>query len=74
MPATQTRFNAQLFDERCEALGATTESAKAALVEVDPATLWRVRKGEFNPRLAAALRFASTLGVTVEQLWPEAKS
>lgn len=69
-----SRFNAALFDERCVALGAATEVAKAALVEVDYATLYRIRKGDFNPRLTAALRFASKLGVTVEQLWPESAS
>lgn len=66
-----TRFNATLFDERCEALGAVTEIAKAALVGVDPATLYRVRNGQFNPRLAAALRFGDVLGVSVEALWPK---
>lgn len=70
MPTNQ--FNAQLFNERCEALGAFTEVDKAALVGIGYTDLYRMRKGEFKPRLDRALRIAEILGVTVEQLWPKA--
>lgn len=69
MDAT-VRFNQDLFDERCMALGAETEKAKAALVEVDVVTLWRFRKGHMNPRLEVARRFADRLQVTIDELWP----
>lgn len=68
------RLNAELFDRRCEDLGATTEPQRAALLGVNASTLWRFRKGEIGPRLEVARRFAQILGVTVDELWPEAKS
>lgn len=63
------KFNARLFDERCEALEAMTEVDKAALIGVDYTTLYRFRKDEHRPRLDVALRIAEMLGVAVEQLW-----
>lgn len=66
-----TAFNSALFDERCEALGVTTEIDKAALVEVDTSTLHRFRKGEMGPRLEVARRFARRLEVQIEDLWPD---
>jgi DNA-binding XRE family transcriptional regulator len=72
IPATAARFNSELFDERCAALEATTEVARAALVGVDPATLYRYRKGQFAPRQEIALRIAELLDVSIEQLWVRA--
>lgn len=73
-PATDaiTPFNGELFDTRCEDLGATTEKDKAALVGVDVTTLHRFRKGSMSPRLVVARRFARRLGVSVDELWSEA--
>jgi hypothetical protein len=66
-------LNSGLFDERCKAiLGEdTTEQAKADLVGSDPSTVHRFRKGEMSPRLVVARRWASVLGVSVDELWPQ---
>lgn len=63
-------FNADLFDARCEELGATTTEQKAALAGVDWTTIHRFRRGEMGPRLEVARRVASRLGVSVDDLWP----
>lgn len=68
------RLDAELFDRRCEELNAATEEQKAALVGVNASTLWRFRQGEMGPRLEVARRFAKALDLTIDQLWPEAKS
>jgi DNA-binding XRE family transcriptional regulator len=65
-------FNADLFDKRCEELGATTEQEKAALVGAAVSTLHRFRKGDMGPRLEVARRFARRLGVNVDDLWKDA--
>jgi DNA-binding XRE family transcriptional regulator len=65
-------FNSDLFNERCRALGATTEAERAALADVDPATLWRFRKGITLPNLRDARRFAQKVDLTVDDLWPAA--
>jgi len=65
-------LNSALFDERCEALGAVTEADKARLAEVNPATLWRFRKGHLEPRLRVAQRIARKLEVAIDDLWPVA--
>ena len=65
-------FNSELFDERCEALSATTEAEKAALVGVNEVTLWRFRKGHTQPNLRDARKVAQRLAVTVDELWPAA--
>ena len=72
MDATAIRLNSDLFDRRAEALGATTEAEKAALVDLDPSTLWRFRRGQIGPRLEVARRMAERLEVTVDDLWPKA--
>ena len=63
------RFNNELFDLRCAALGATSEEQRAALVGIDPSTLYRFRRGRIGPRLEVARRIAERLGVTVDDLW-----
>lgn len=65
------RLRSDLFDERCRDLGAETEVARAALVEVSRVTLHRFRKGEMAPRLEVAMRFANRLNMTVEELWEQ---
>jgi DNA-binding XRE family transcriptional regulator len=67
--ATWPRLRVEVFDRRCEELGALTEAAKAELVDVDRVTLHRYRKGEMGARLEVAMRFAQRLDMTVEQLW-----
>jgi DNA-binding XRE family transcriptional regulator len=64
-------FNSRLFDERCEALGASTVEQKAALVGVDWSTIHRFRKGAYSPRLEIARRIANALGVSVDELWTD---
>lgn len=64
-------LNGDLFDRRCEALGATTEEEKAALVRVAPSTIHRFRKGEMGPRLEVARRIARILNVQVDELWTQ---
>jgi transcriptional regulator with XRE-family HTH domain len=66
------RLNTALFDQRSEAKGASSETEKAALVGIDPSTLWRFRRGEIGPRLEVARRMAERLEVTVDELWPKA--
>lgn len=66
------RLNVALFDERCEAKGASSEAEKAALVDIDHSTLWRFRRGLIGPRLEVARRMAERLEVTVDELWPKA--
>lgn len=67
-------LNRDLFDRRCEELGATTEEQKAALVKVNPSTIHRFRKGEIGPRLEVARRIARALNVSVDDLWPDLKA
>jgi DNA-binding XRE family transcriptional regulator len=66
-------FNTELFDERCEALGAATVEQKAALVGVDWSTIHRFRKGTYSPRLEIARRIANALEVSVDDLWKDAE-
>lgn len=68
--ATSTvRLRADVFDERCEELGASSETAKAELMDTDRKTLWRYREGLITPKLDLAMRWAKTLDLKVEELW-----
>ena len=58
-----------VFDTLCEAQGAVTEIAKAALVGCDRVTLYRIRTGKTNPSASSVLGWADRLGITVEELW-----
>lgn len=65
-------FNTELFDRRCQELGATTVEQKATLVGVDWSTIHRFRKGTHSPRLEVARRIARALAVSVDDLWRDA--
>lgn len=71
---TGVRLRNDVFDSRCEELGAFTESDKAAFVAVNQATLYRFRRQQLGPRLDVAMRFAERLGVKVEELWERVES
>lgn len=58
-----------VFDALCEARGLTTEIAKAEHVGSDRGTLYRIRHRKINPSGELVMRWATRLGVTVEDLW-----
>jgi transcriptional regulator with XRE-family HTH domain len=62
------RLNWALFDQRAEAVGARTETAKAALMGVTRETLWRYRQGTFVPGSDVLMRTSASLGVTIDSL------
>jgi hypothetical protein len=70
------RLDGSVFDERCRRIlgDGATEQAKADLVGIDRVSLHRYRKGELNPRLEVARRFATRLDVEIDVLWPDAAS
>lgn len=57
-----------VFDREAERLGAHTDAAKAKLIDVDRATMWRYRKGILTPSLSRAMAIADKLGVTFDDL------
>jgi DNA-binding XRE family transcriptional regulator len=57
-----------VFDANAERLGALTDAAKADLIGVDRATMWRYRNGHLTPSLDRALSIANLFGLTVEEL------
>lgn len=62
------QLNWKLFDERAEAAGARTETAKADIMGVTRETLWRYRRADFSPGLDIVLRTAKALDVTLDDL------
>lgn len=69
--ATMNAFalNNDVFDRRCEELGATSEKDKAELVKTDRKGLWRYRKHKITPSVEIAIWWAERLDLTVEELW-----
>lgn len=69
-PATDATpgINWVVFDELCAKRGATDETARAALVNIDRTTLWRWRKGKQRPIFANILTLADALETTVDKL------
>lgn len=59
----------EVFDTLTAKFGATTDVARAELLGVDRATLQRLRKRKFHPRIATALRMADRLGTTFDELF-----
>jgi transcriptional regulator with XRE-family HTH domain len=57
-----------IFDARAEEMGATTDAAKADLVGVDRATLWRWRKGYLTPSLDTVMAIAAKLDIPLSDL------
>lgn len=64
------RMNGPLFDDRCAAKGAHTDTEIAALLGVAVSTIGRWRDKGQRPRVDMARHVAATLGVTVDDLWP----
>lgn len=58
-----------VFDQLTAARGATSDIERARLVDVDRATIYRMRRRKFAPRLDVALRMAAKLGTTVDELF-----
>lgn len=62
------RIDFAIFDAAAKRAGANDETARAELVGVDRATLWRWRNGRNSPALDTAARIAETLGVSLNEL------
>lgn len=69
-PATGAR-RFDTFDGRAEAMGVTSEGAKADLAGVDRVTLWRWRQGHQRPSLDTLTAIASRLDVSLTDLAKE---
>jgi transcriptional regulator with XRE-family HTH domain len=61
-----------IFDQHAEALGASSDAEKAALIGVDRITLWRYRTGRQNPTLERAMYIAERIGCDLHALFPKA--
>ena len=57
-----------VFDANAERLGATTDAAKAELIGVDRATIWRWRNGHLTPSLHRAMAIAELFDVKLSDL------
>jgi len=57
-----------VFDRECAKRGATSEPARAKLVDTDRTTLWRWRKGRQTPTLDKAEHLAATFEITLDEL------
>jgi DNA-binding XRE family transcriptional regulator len=67
--ATQIALRGDVFNELTAKHGATNDVARARLFGIDRATILRMRKREFAPRLELAMRMAERLETTVEELF-----
>lgn len=74
MAATPVRLRADMFDQLTAGHDATTDPARARLIGVDRATLWRMRKGQLVPSVSLAMHIARVLGVRVEDLFEVAQA
>lgn len=66
--ATVARLRLDVLDEKAEALGATSDAAKAELCGVDRVTFWRWRTGRLTPSLSRAMTIANRLGLELSDL------
>lgn len=64
-------MNTALFKERLAARG-LSQTKLAQRLDINPITIIRAMRGDFEPRLGVARRMARELGVTVDALFPEA--
>lgn len=58
-----------VFEELIAQTDATSETARALLLDMDRTTLYRIRRGKVTPTLEVALKMADRLGTTVEKLF-----
>ena len=63
------RLRLDVFDANTARLGATTDAARAELIGVDRATIWRWRNGHLTPSLDRAMTIANLLGLAMEELF-----
>lgn len=64
----RVRLRLDVFDLYAARLGATTDAARAKLIDVDRITMWRYRKGHLTPSLSRAMGIAEKLGIDLEVL------
>lgn len=62
------RLRLDVFDANTERLGAVTDAARAELLGVDRATIWRWRNGRLTPSLDRAMAIAEVLGIELGDL------
>lgn len=62
-------MNTALFKERLAAVG-LSQTKLAQRLDINPITIIRAMRGDFEPRLDVARRMARELGVTVDALFP----
>jgi DNA-binding XRE family transcriptional regulator len=60
-----------LFDRLLSNKGAHTDAKRAELLDCDRITVWRWRNRKLKPSLDQAVRIASFLQVSVEELFPK---
>lgn len=60
-----------LFDRLLADKGAHTDAKRAELLDSDRTTVWRWRNRRLKPSLDQAVRIASFLDVSVEELFPK---
>jgi plasmid maintenance system antidote protein VapI len=58
-----------VFDRLMAGLGADNDVARARVLGIDRATISRMRTRRFAPRLELAMRMATVLGTTVDELF-----
>lgn len=59
----------EVFDRLMADRGAVSDVARARELGIDRATISRMRKRRFAPRLELAMRMADLLGTTVDELF-----
>ena len=63
-------MNTALFKDRLAARG-LSQTKLAQRLDINPITIIRAMRGDFEPRLGVARRMARELGVTVDALFPD---
>lgn len=71
-PATDATFRYDLVARRARELGIKV-GRLAQLAGVDRTTLWRYRKGQFQPKTDVARRLADSVGIPFDELSPRGK-
>ena len=66
--AAPIRLRFDVIDQRAAELGIGTRRALAKLLDLDPASVWRFRKGRMAPSLDTAMRVAERLDLRIEDV------